>query len=129
MRIIINNWIIEDRFMFQNYLIKIHLSYSLFKLNWYLIFLFLWHYNLQALCIVFSYKSMNIVSPHWVVSAPAPGGNQNWCTFFNKFIIRILTPLYYIHLGIYNLLFTKRLAKAIAPFPQRVQPAAYLWIW
>jgi hypothetical protein len=51
---------------------------------------------LQALCIAFSYRNMNILSLHQVGSAP--GGNHKWCTFFNQFIIKVFTPLY-IHLG------------------------------
>jgi len=41
----------------------------------------------QALCIISSYRIMNILSAYQVVSAP--GGNHkfttSWCTFFNQF--------------------------------------------
>ena len=51
---------------------------------------------LQASCIIFSYRNMNILSLHRVGSAP--GGNHKWCTLFNQFIIEVFTPDY-IHLG------------------------------
>jgi len=62
---------------------------------------------LQALCILFLYKNMNIISLYQVGSATSR--NHKWCTFLNQFIIKVFTPMYiyletYLCLS-YNIIF------------------------